>query len=139
MHWASPMAQQKETAFNAGDRRCKFDPWVRKIPWRRKWQPTPIFLPGESSGQRPLAGYTVHRMAESDAREASERARIVALRCCASFCCYSKANDFYVCVYPLPLDFLPSSPVSALQVTQSPALLSSAVQQLPTSYLLYTQ
>ena len=33
-----------------------FDPWVRKIPWRRKWQPTPAFLPGESHGQRSLAG-----------------------------------------------------------------------------------
>ena len=38
-------------------RRCKFDPWVRKSPWRRKWQPTPVFLPGESHGQRNLAGY----------------------------------------------------------------------------------
>ena len=34
-----------------------FDPWVEKIPWRRKWQPTPVFLPGESHGQRSLAGY----------------------------------------------------------------------------------
>ena len=32
-------------------------PWVRKIPWRRKWQPTPIILPGESHGQRNLVGY----------------------------------------------------------------------------------
>ena len=38
---------------------CKrpgFDPWVGKIPWRRKWQPTPGFLPGESHGRRSLAG-----------------------------------------------------------------------------------
>ena len=35
----------------------EFDPWVGKIPWRRKWQPTPVFLPGESHGQeRSLAG-----------------------------------------------------------------------------------
>ena len=33
-----------------------FDPWVRKIPWRRRWQPTPVFLPGESHGQRSPAG-----------------------------------------------------------------------------------
>ena len=39
-------------------KRCKFDPWVRKIPWRRKWQPTPVFLPGKSHGQRSLAGYS---------------------------------------------------------------------------------
>ena len=31
-----------------------FDPWIRKIPWRRPWQPTPVFLPGESHGQRSL-------------------------------------------------------------------------------------
>ena len=35
-----------------------FDPWVRKIPWRRAWQPTPVFLPGESHGQRSLGGYS---------------------------------------------------------------------------------
>ena len=39
-------------------RRHKFDPWVRKIPWRRKWQPMPIFLPGKIHGQRSLAGYS---------------------------------------------------------------------------------
>ena len=35
----------------------RFNPWVGKIPWRRKWQPTPIFLPGESHGWRSLVGY----------------------------------------------------------------------------------
>ena len=33
------------------------DPWVRKIPWRRKWQPTPVFLPGKLHGQKNLTGY----------------------------------------------------------------------------------
>ena len=37
-------------------KRCGFNPWVRKIPWRRKWQPTPVFWPGKSHGQRSLAG-----------------------------------------------------------------------------------
>ena len=37
-----------------------FDPWVRKNPWRRKWQPIPVFLPGKSHGQRSLGGATVH-------------------------------------------------------------------------------
>ena len=37
-------------------RRHRFNPWVRKIPWRRKWQPTPVFLPGKSHEQRNLAG-----------------------------------------------------------------------------------
>ena len=35
-----------------------FDPWVRKIPWRRKWQPAPVFLLRESHGQRSLAAYS---------------------------------------------------------------------------------
>ena len=39
------------------------DSWIRKIPWRREWQPTPVFLPGESQGQRSLAGYTAHGFA----------------------------------------------------------------------------
>ena len=34
-----------------------FDPWIGKIPWRRKWQPTPVFLPGKSHGRRNLVGY----------------------------------------------------------------------------------
>ena len=38
--------------------RCKFDPWVKKIPWRRAWQPTPVFLPGKSHWQRSLVGYS---------------------------------------------------------------------------------
>ena len=53
-------------------RRCKrrrFDPWVRKIPWRRKWQPTPAFLPGESQGQRSPAGYSPGGHTESDTTE----------------------------------------------------------------------
>ena len=44
----------------------RFDPWVGKIPWRRKWQPTPVFLPRESHGQRNLAGYTPWGCKESD-------------------------------------------------------------------------
>ena len=36
----------------------RFDPWVGKIPWRRAWQPTPVFLPRESYGQRSLTGYS---------------------------------------------------------------------------------
>ena len=39
-------------------RRRRFDPWVGKIAWRREWQPTPVFLPGESHGQKSLEGYS---------------------------------------------------------------------------------
>ena len=39
-------------------RRHRLEPWVRKIPWRRKWQPTPVFLLGQSHGQKSLVGYS---------------------------------------------------------------------------------
>ena len=45
------------------------DPWVGKILRRRKWQPTPLFLPGESHGQRSLAGYIPRGLKESDKSE----------------------------------------------------------------------
>ena len=54
----------KESAFQCRScRRHGFDPWVREVPWRRKWQPTPVFLQGKSHGQRSLAGYSpwVHK------------------------------------------------------------------------------
>ena len=49
----------KNLPANAGDnKRLRFDPWLGKIPWRRAWQPTPVFLPGESHGQRSLESYS---------------------------------------------------------------------------------
>ena len=53
-------------------RRRGFDPWVRKIPWRKAWQPSPVFLPGESQGQRRLAGYSPWGRKESDGTEVTE-------------------------------------------------------------------
>ena len=50
----------------------RFDPWVGKISWRRAWQPTPVFLPGESHGQRILADYSPWGGKESDTTEATE-------------------------------------------------------------------
>ena len=50
-------------------RRCGFSPWVQRIPWRRRWQPTPLFLPGKSHGQRSLAGYSSRGRKESDTTE----------------------------------------------------------------------
>ena len=61
----------KESAYQW--RRCMFDPWVRKIPWRRKWQPTPVFLPGESHGQRSLPGYSPWGHKESDTTELTKQ------------------------------------------------------------------
>ena len=46
----------KESTCDAGD--AGFNPWIRKILWRRKWQPTPVYLPREFHGQRRLVGYS---------------------------------------------------------------------------------
>ena len=50
-------------------RRPGFNPWVGKIPWRRKWKPTPVFLPGEFLEQRNLVGYSPWGHKESDRTE----------------------------------------------------------------------
>ena len=50
-------------------RRPSFDSWVEKIPWRRERQPTPVFVPGESHGQRSLVGYSPWGRTESDTTE----------------------------------------------------------------------
>ena len=59
--WTSLVAQLVKNLLQC--RRPDFVSWVGKIPWRRKWQPAPVFLPGESHGQRSLTGYTVHGVA----------------------------------------------------------------------------
>ena len=50
-------------------KRCGFNPWVRKIPWVRKWQPIPVFLPKKSHGHRSLAGYSPWGGKESNPTE----------------------------------------------------------------------
>ena len=50
-------------------RRHGFNPWVGKIPWGRKWHPTPVFLPGKSHGQRNLGDYSPWSCEESDTIE----------------------------------------------------------------------
>ena len=63
-------------------RRCKrhrFNPWFRKIPWRRAWQPTPVFLPIESLGQRSLSGYSPQDRKEPDTTEVTKHAHMVAI------------------------------------------------------------
>ena len=60
----------KESAWNARD--LRFNPWVGKIPWRREWQPTPVFLPGEFRGQRSLAGHSPWGRKEPETNEATD-------------------------------------------------------------------
>ena len=60
----------KNLPANAGDKglipRLEMSPGEGNVPWRRKWQPTPVILPGKSHGQRSLVGYIVYGVAESD-------------------------------------------------------------------------
>ena len=60
----------KEPSFQSRScKRPRFGPWVRKILWRRKWQPAAVFLPGKSHGQRSLVGYSPGGCKELDAAE----------------------------------------------------------------------
>ena len=63
-------------------RRCRFDPWVRKIPWRRKWQPTPVFLPEKSHEQRSLVGYSPwgHKEADLTKHARPPKAKLIFIR-----------------------------------------------------------
>ena len=56
---------------SAGDIRDRFSPRVRKIPWRRAWEPMPVFLPGESHGQRSLVSHSSWGCKELDMTEAT--------------------------------------------------------------------
>ena len=86
-------------------RRCRFNPWVRKIPWIRKWQPTPgvawrIFLPGESHGQRSLMGYSPWSCKELETTEQLNNNKGIYNCVCVCVClclCVS------VCITALPV------------------------------------
>ena len=54
--WASLVAQMVKNL--PAVQETGFDPGVRKVPWRKEWLPTQVFLPGESHGQKSLAGYS---------------------------------------------------------------------------------
>ena len=64
-----PGAQMVKNPPAMQETRPGFDPWVRKIPWRREWKPTPFFLSGELHGQRILAGYSPWGHRDSDTTE----------------------------------------------------------------------
>ena len=84
-------ANGKEPARQCG--RCKrhaFDPQVGKISWRRVWQPTPVFLPGEFHRQRRLAGYSLQGCKELDTTAATQHSTVgtycIARELCSVFC-----------------------------------------------------
>ena len=92
-------------------RRPGFDPWVRKIPWRRKWQPPPVFLPGKSHGQRRLGLQSMmqqkvrHNWAYTHTHTHTHNDSIfsflrniytVSHRECTNLGCYNSKNDFHL-------------------------------------------
>ena len=88
---------------------CRFDTWVRNIPWRREWHPTPVFLPGESHGQRSQAGYSPWGNKElkwlSHSAHTSQLTYSIALvpvvECIKSGMCIHISTPFF------PLDYFP--------------------------------
>ena len=66
-------------------KRGRFDPWVGKIPWRTAWQPTLIFLPGESHRQGSLLGYNPQGGKELDMTEATEHACMLGIQVISHF------------------------------------------------------
>ena len=74
-------------------KRHGFNPWVGKIPWGRKWQPTPVFLPGKSHGQRSLAGSSPRGHRESDTTAA--QTTTVCVMVCASARAYTLFIHFH--------------------------------------------
>ena len=72
-------ASGEESAFQR--RIHRFDPWVRKSPWKRKWQPTLVFVPGKVRGQRSLGGYSPWGHKELDTTERPEEHRELRFPC----------------------------------------------------------
>ena len=96
-------------------RRClRFDPWVRKISWRRKWQPTPGFLPEKSQRQKSLEGYSPWGLKESDT---TKHTRIHQLA------------FFYLVLFAL--SYSKSSGIFGIQTMPESPLLSSVFHVIP--------
>ena len=82
-------------------KRQRFYPWVGKMPRRRAWQPTPVLLPGESHGQRSLAGYSPQRSKESDRTEVTWCALVCVCTCtCARMLGKRKWEAILLLIHP---------------------------------------
>ena len=82
----SGVSESKESVCQC--RRARFDPWVRKIPWRRKWLPTPVLLPGKSRGQRSLMGYSPGSCKELDMMEHACNTHVFPSKKCSQISCF---------------------------------------------------
>ena len=107
-----------------------FDPWVGKIPWRRKWQPTPVLLPGESHGGRSLVGCSPWGRKESDVSSAGS---VVFINLGGGYLVFTYLVDvtfmFYMHIYYIPKWKLgdPRNHISS-------ACKASKIHRYPTSF-----
>ena len=107
-----------------------FNPWVRKILWRRAWQSTPVFLPGESHGQRSLAGYSPYYLKEQGAVESTECTYIGISEC---MCVHQ-----HVCIVNMSLQrYLYSSPTQSIYLTPPTHLAYSLLCVIDSLSLIY--
>ena len=94
-------------------RRPGFNPWVGKIPWRREWQPTPVFLPGEFQGQGSMAGYS------PQVTKSWTRLSNFHFHFCFTILCwflpYINMNQLQVYVCPHPPNFHPILPLPVVR------------------------
>ena len=90
-------------------KRLRFIPWINKIPWRRKWQPTPVLMPGESHGQRSLVCYSLFQRVGHDLVTKQQQQKHGGLRNCTPLSPSSWGAIFNSYVpTPFPLRYTPS-------------------------------
>ena len=94
--------------------RPRFNPWVRKIPWRRKWQPTPVLLPGKSHGRRSLVGYSPQGHKESDMTEQLH----------FLMCLYKTESNVVICSISLMTSIL-------IIILRTPLFIVTSERQIP--------
>ena len=94
----------KNTPASRKCRRAGFNPWVRKIPWRRAWQLTPVFLPGELQGQRSLVGYSLQVCKKSDMSETTEKHKYVYMYMCVCIYIYVFQDSLFKYNYIMSLE-----------------------------------
>ena len=120
----------KESAYQHRRHEIQIQSWVGKIPWRRKWQPTPVFLTEKPHGQRDLADSSSNGCKELDMTESlSTRSCFMVL--CRSLLCSRGSSCAYACIHSL-LGFFP------FRSPRSTEYASCAMHCVPINCLLHT-
>ena len=131
-NWAYLVAQMEKNLPTKQE--TQFDPWVRKIPWRRKGQPTPVFLPGKSQGQRSLEGYSLWGCKRVEHNWATNSHSLIVQSSNFIPRCLLKRNESYVHTEICLRMFIAAGTSLAVQWVSSPGnpvLLLQGVQVQP--------